>query len=217
MTHASLSLGLLITVSLCAPTPGRASATPAQSAAIPTFGNARLGMSLQAWRALPFPGPANRRVVVACSGDRGAKAPRGPAPGAVEKAPGEEVCAYVARYGPHTVLTQSFEWGKGVLAHAPEYHFVGGRLSRIDFEASIDAFDSIMARLKARYGGPARTLRGDARTSLGPRPKVEEVWDTPSAVIDLTDPTPDPTLLSLSLAARTSSAAGPAAGAAGGT
>ncbi len=74
-------------------------------------------------------------------------------------------------------------------AQQPTYTFTNGLLSRIEFHASVDAFDDVMAALKAVYGPASQTLRD--QTSAGPGgswPRVQKVWRRADGAIRLTDP-----------------------------
>jgi hypothetical protein len=153
---------------------------------------AELGMTLDAWRALPFPGTPSPRVAASCSTDGAAKvgAPRT----AVSTKPSVTVCTYASRYGDIT-LPQPFPLTSRSLARDPRYSFTEGRLTTIEFDTSIDAFNDLVALFISRYGPEQRTIRDQ----IGPHhwPRVRKIWRLPAASILLTDPAARPGQLSV--------------------
>lgn len=143
----------------------------AQGAAAPQsngplqFDSARLGMGLSDWKGLPAPGDAG--ATTACS-----------AAGA------SVVCGYVA---PDEEV--SLPLVKTYRVRRPQYTFVSGTLSKIEFHTSIDAFNDVMAMLEAKYGPATQVLRDSVDVGDGIHwPRVRELWRLGSGTIELTDP-----------------------------
>jgi hypothetical protein len=117
---------------------------------------AQLGMTLEAWKALPYKAGPTSHMTTSCMAS--------PEPaGGVQRVQTSQrsnlfVCSYVTRYG-QTVLQQSFPLTAAFLARSPSYAFVDGRLSRIEFHTSVNAFISLDALLTARFGAPVQTVR----------------------------------------------------------
>lgn len=190
MTRASIPLALLAAAAAMGMGEGQAAPQhrSADSAAGPLgFDGAYLGMSLEAWRRAPFPGTPNPHTAPTCTAGAGSTA------AGLTKASAAattEVCAYVSRYGS-AILTEDVPWTQGLLAKSPRYVFTGGRLTRIDIHVGIDAFDKVMARMKARYGAPSRMVRDNMKTRVGALSRVTVRWKTPAGAIELVDPTAD--------------------------
>ena len=165
---------------------GAASAAPAGGGPF-AFTGARLGMSLQAWRALPFPGKADPRAQAACSGDPGMGPDADLQPTATERKAGAVVCGYIVRYG-HYVLPQGIRPAADRKPVSVRYVFAGGRLAQIRYRAPRDAFDKVTQRLKAAYGPPAAVLRDQVQTEIGRLDRVRMSWAAPSGSAVLTDP-----------------------------
>ena len=166
---------------------GAASAAPADGGPF-AFTGARLGMSLQAWRALPFPAsPASPRVQAACSNDPGLGRDADLKPDAAQRKAGAVVCGYVVRYG-RFVLPQGLRPAAGRKPVTVRYVFVGGRLSQIRYRASRDVFDKVTHRLKAAYGPPHAVVRDQVQTEIGKLDRVRMSWAAPNDMVVLTDP-----------------------------
>jgi hypothetical protein len=165
---------------------GAASAAPVGGGPF-AFTGARLGMSLQAWRASPLPGPADPHIQTACAGDPGVGSSAGLEPTAAERKAGAMVCGYVARYG-HALLAQGIRPAADRRPVSVRYVFVKGRLSAIRYTASRDAFDKVTHRLKAAYGSPQAVLRDQVKTEIGKLDRVRMSWAAPSGTAVLTDP-----------------------------
>ena len=148
------------------------------------FMGAQLGMGLDAWKALAYPGHGPNEVVAACAA--------GPA-----SAPGGVVCTYAQRAGSFD-LPLSIPLSGTWLVRDPRYDFVGGRLSRIEFRTSIDAFNDLTARFEAKYGPATQTLNDDVTTRDGrDLPRVRKIWRLPAGSIEIVDPTTPPTQLAV--------------------
>jgi len=163
----------------------------------------RLGMTREAWKALPFPGVSSGRVEPVCSDD-----PEAPQNGffsvAIDRVAGVVVCGYRTRYGRFS-LPQPIELGP-LQVRRLRFAFIKGRLSSIEYRTSVDAFNDLMTRLTARYGPPARLVRDNVRTELGAFPRVRQTWNTSRGRIDLVDPVQPFTDLSVRLSAQDPSA-----------
>lgn len=178
LTGAVIVLGLLAA--------GAASAAPAGGGPF-AFTGAHLGMSLDSWRAMPFPGQKDPRAAPACSGDPGLGAEAELAPTPAQRRAGAVVCGYIARFGRYT-LPQGIRPGPGRAPVMVRYVFVDGRLSQIRYQASGDAFDKVTARLQAAYGPPHAVLRDEMKTEIGDIDRVHMTWTSPSGSTVLTDP-----------------------------
>jgi hypothetical protein len=152
------------------------------------FGGARLGMSLSQWQALPRPRGSTAGVSAACGNDsapiRGSKASLS----ASTPAPREVVCSYASRLGRY-VVAQDFPLTKTYLARDPTFTFVSGRLAKIEFGSSIDAFDDLVAAFETKFGRASQTIRDQIKTPYGPTlPRVQKIWRLPDGVVRITDP-----------------------------
>lgn len=156
-----------------------------------SMNGARLGMSLDAWRALPPPGEPGSHVVTEC-------APAPPRPQTPSAHPPME-CRYVGRYG-RFALPEAFPLSRRYLVRNPSFEFVDGRLASIRFQTSIDAFDTVMADLKRAYGPPTTLSRGSTSLRGYPVPRVTAAWTTAGARVTLTDPSPNPDRLEITVA-----------------
>ncbi|MGC1302158.1 MAG: hypothetical protein WA840_07275 [Caulobacteraceae bacterium] len=191
---------------------GGAAALPAQAATpqpqMLDFKGADLGMSLQAWKALPFPGRTNVAASPICTDDP-SSARLDLAISASEKQAGVIGCTYV--FGPadgagprHPVPLDDRLSADHVL-----YKFRGGRLVSISYRTTVDAFDDIVARLTAEAGTPASVQRDQVSTALGTgMPRVRMSWRTPSGTAVLTDPSNQLNRLSVTLTTAAPNAAG---------
>lgn len=177
-TAAAVVLGLVAA--------GAVSAAPAGGGPF-AFTGARLGMSLQAWRAMPFPGRPTPRVQPICSGDPGAGQDEAIRPMANERRAGALVCSYAVRYGD-VVLAQGIRPAPGRRPVMVRYVFEGGRLTDIRYTASRDVFDKVTHRLKIAYGAPREIRRDHVKTEIGKLDRVRMSWAAPSGTAVLTDP-----------------------------
>jgi hypothetical protein len=178
-----------------------AAAQAAPPAQILEFKGAELGMSLQDWKALPFPGQSLIAVNPVCSDDpKSARVDMAISP--AEKQAGVIACTYV--YGAadgdgprHPVPLDDHLTADHVL-----YKFRDGRLASISYQVSVDAFDDIVARLRAEAGAPAVIQRDQVKTAMGEKiPRVRMNWRTPTGSVLLTDPANRQNRLSVTLAA----------------
>ncbi|HEX4196509.1 MAG TPA: hypothetical protein VHZ26_03620 [Caulobacteraceae bacterium] len=166
-------------------TAGAAMADPSQAGDIGFMG-ARLGMGLAAWKALAYPGRNPGDVAAACAAGRASA--------------GGLVCTYAQRAGGLS-LPLSIPLSGSWLVRDPQYDFVGGRLSRIEFHTSIDAFNALTARFEARYGPASQTLHDDVTTRGGlDLPRVRMIWRLPAGSIEIVDPTTPPNQLAVRFA-----------------
>lgn len=173
---------------------GAAAASEAPPANAPAGGigfmGARLGMGLDQWKALAYPGRDPGQVEAACVN------------GQAGTAPGTVVCTYAQRAGGVT-LPLSFPLTKTWLVRDPTYDFVDGRLGKIAFHTSIDAFDDLSARFEAKYGPASQIQRDDVKTRSGlDLPRVRKTWRLPSGSIEIVDPATPPTQLAVQFTGR---------------
>lgn len=173
-------------------------AAPPQAAGALSFDGATLGMTLGEWRSLaPPPGVGSSGaadcgpgIVAALRREQIAAAPL---------VKDQTICGYDTRFGAD-VLLHSARFGVHYRIDGLRYRFAGGRLREIDFTASIDAYNNIVARLTREYGAPAVTVRDEMRTGAGRFPRVRRIWRASGGVVTLTDPTDDPLRLSVRIA-----------------
>jgi hypothetical protein len=156
-------------------------------------------MTVEQWKSLPYPGPSSERATARCSYDP-VEAPPGDPQGESAKQPtAVEVCTYVAP----EAADEAFPLMKTFLARNPRYYFVGGRLSKIEFHTSIDAFNDVMALLETRYGPASQTVRDDLKMTSGfDLPRVRKIWRQANGSIHLIDPSSTPTQLAVQFTAR---------------
>jgi hypothetical protein len=84
-------------------------------------------------------------------------------------------------------------------------------MHEIDFNASVDAYDDVVAMLEKNFGAPTLTVRDKVRTSIGFFPRVRQTWRTSGGNVSLIDPGADPVQLSVRFTApQTALAAAPA-------
>jgi hypothetical protein len=184
----------IVTAALALAGQGAAAASEPPPANAPAGGigfmGARLGMGLDQWKALAYPGHDPSQVAAACANGQG-----GTAPGTV-------VCTYAQRAGGVT-LPLSFPLTKTWLVRDPTYDFVDGRLGKIAFHTSIDAFDDLSARFEARYGPASQIQRDDVTTRSGlDLPRVRKTWRLPGGSIEIIDPATPPTQLAVQFTGR---------------
>ena len=196
------TIPIAIAVTLAAAGAARADqATPADARAGGVgFMGARLGMGLADWKALAYPGRSPAQVQAACANQAppaAAEAERhaavsGPAPAAPAL-----VCTYTSRLGG-VVLPLTIPLAGRFLVRQPQYDFTGGRLSKIEFHTSIDAFNDLTARFEGRYGPASQTLRDDVTLSDGlDLPRVRKIWRLPGGSVEIIDPSARPTQLAV--------------------
>jgi len=154
----------------------------------------RLGMSVQAWKALAFPGDHSGQAQPVCSDDPGAASFLGVKTAAAPGAP--LVCGYASRIGS-IFLRNTITMLGGYSAQGLRYSFPAGRLTEIDCTTSDDAFDAAQARFDKLYGQPKSVTRDSVRTEIGWRPRVRESWSIPGGSVTLTDPVQPATNLKL--------------------
>jgi hypothetical protein len=163
-----------------------------------SFEGAVLGMTLGAWKSLSPP-PGVGPTAAADCGPGVVAALRANRIAAATPDAGEATCAYDARFGD-AVLLHSAKLDDHDRIEALRYRFTDGRLSEIDFTASVDAYNDIVARLTHDYGPPSRTDRGSVRTSVRRFAQVQKTWSAAGGVVTLTDPTDNPLRLSVRIA-----------------
>ncbi|HEY5410731.1 MAG TPA: hypothetical protein VIJ94_08380 [Caulobacteraceae bacterium] len=155
--------------------------------AVAPFAGATLGMSLQDWRAAPFPDGPRPHVQAACSNDLGLGQTMALKPTLAERKAGAVVCGYVSRLGRY-VLLQGVRPAAKRKPVQVRYVFLAGRLSEIRYRASRDAFDQVTAQLKAAYGPPRAIVRDKMRSTIGNLDRVRMTWAAPFGSAVLTDP-----------------------------
>ncbi len=78
------------------------------------------------------------------------------------------------------------------IAHGITYEFVGGRLARIRFLTSIDAYDRVRARLDGRFGPPVSIVRDAIKIDQSfETPHLKAYWRNGRSTILLNDPERD--------------------------
>jgi hypothetical protein len=171
--------------------PAYAPAPPLAAADLFAINGAKLGMSLQAWQALPRPGPAPDHVATEC---------KPVAPGAVRAVGRDLECRYVAKYGAYALPTSFPLIGHGRIRR-PVFEFVAGRLAAIRFRTTTDVFSQVMLVLRRTYGPPKRIVRDTVRIEGVDLPRVQASWCGAGETITLTDPSPNPDRLAVRIAA----------------
>ncbi|HWF76538.1 MAG TPA: hypothetical protein VN694_05110 [Caulobacteraceae bacterium] len=169
-----------------------------QAAGPLSFDGAHLGMTIGEWRALAPP-PGVGPTAAADCGPGILAALREARVTTAAQGTGQTVCAYDARFGDD-VLLHSAKLDDRYRIDALRYRFIGGRLSEVDFTASVDAYNDIVAKLTHDYGRPTSTVRGFTRTSDGRFAEVRQTWRADGGVVTLTDPTYNPLRLSVRIA-----------------
>jgi hypothetical protein len=156
------------------------------------FGSARLGMSLVQWKASTPPGAPAPGLQATCSNEAEPAAPSGVKISASRSEPGDVVCSYVTHLGPY-VIAQDFPLTRTYLARNPTFTFVSGKMDKIEFRSSIDAFDDLVAVFDAKFGPAAETIRDQVRTSHGqPLDRVQKTWRLRGGLVRITDPSARP-------------------------
>lgn len=182
----------LLTALLCAAFPFGALAATSPPLG---FKGADLGMSLEAWRAMPPPGALTPNVKATCSNDPGA-AGSGLVPTPDDRKAGMVLCAYLSRYGRFS-FPERFTLDKHYRTTRLRYVFQNDRLIEIRCRAPVDAYVPLEARLKARYGPAGKLVRDKVSTGAGSLARVTQTWSTPQGSVQLTDPVPPFSDLSL--------------------
>ena len=160
------------------------------------FKGVQLGMSLDAWKSVPFPGLSPGRVLPVCS-DRPGAASGLLSTSSAQKA-GVVVCAYFSQYGRFT-LPEPVALGPRIQAKRLRFTFQAHRLASIEYQTSTDRYDDLTARLNALYGPPTTLIRETIKTEAGPFARVRQTWKSPQGQIELIDPVQPYTDLSLRL------------------
>ena len=195
MKRASILIIASLSLGVCQPALGQTSTSagggiprPAGRAAPKLeLGPAWLGMTLAQWRALRRADEGDGHVSASCTGVAGGDG-AGPLKIAASAPPrSAEVCSYIDRYG-RIALPQSIALTSTYRTSNPEYYFVGGALSKIEFRVSIDAFNALVAQFRARYGWESRTVRDSVTASGMVFPRVQKVWRLPNGSIRIVDP-----------------------------
>jgi hypothetical protein len=167
-----------------------AAATPGTSPAPEsklTFNGAHLGMTLEQWKSLPISGGNSSHVELVCTDDLGRNPKSGQASGA-----GAVVCSRVVRYRG-TALMQSIPFLSSYRARSPKYYFADGRLSKIDFLVSVDAFNTLDAMFTKKLDVQPATDRIVDKYSDGVKfDRVERIWALPDIKVKIVDPSDIP-------------------------
>jgi hypothetical protein len=189
---AALGLALHTTCALAA-------AAPDPAAGPLSFLGAYVGMPQHAWATLPPPG--RRAAEAQCAPPTGS-GPRERTGGpSSDAAVAPVTCAYVRRFGRFS-LPVTVRLSNGLLATHLRYTFQDGRLQRITYQISVDAYDRLIADLHARLGAADSVRRDSIRTAHGVLPRVSQTWRTPMGAVQIVDPVPPYAQLQVSLSAR---------------
>jgi hypothetical protein len=187
-------LGLAFLISLY---PGLVHPAQASDPAPLAFKGARIGMSLQEWQAVPIPPGAGNAPERQCSDEYRVAKIAGVALGAAEVKRGVVACTYVQRFG-HDILPESIDMDPGFEAQNLTYLFARGRLFEIRFNASVDAYPHLKAKLSKRFGKPVQTAVGPVGASSHNIQPRRQTWRTIAGSVTLEDPSSSmPTLLSV--------------------
>jgi hypothetical protein len=163
------------------------------------FKRARLGMSLEEWRALPVPAQdppsfsmiKNGPVRPICGTDA-PDAYQFSAYGA-ERSAGVLVCGYAYQ---ETIGSSSPSWDAATIPIGKEhgtnevrYKFLDGRLFEISVGGSTYLLSDIVDGLTAKWGQPDRTINDTTQNKAGATfPHTEQYWENPAATIHLESP-----------------------------
>lgn len=102
------------------------------------------------------------------------------------------------RSGAMTCTAPPVALGGRQLAHDITYEFIGGRLARIHFLTSIDAYDRVRARLDGRFGAPRDIVRDNIQIDQSiETPHLKAYWRNGRSTILLNDPEGDGRSLSV--------------------
>lgn len=174
-------------------------AAPSTPAAGPlSFLGAYVGMPREAWAALPPLG--GRAAEVQCAASPTASR-RDPAMASNPASTSDdETCAYVRRYG-HYALPVTVRLSNGLQATHLRYTFEDGRLQRIGYQLSVDAYDRLMSELHTRLGAADQVQRDAVRTDHGALPRVSQTWRISTGLVQVIDPVPPYSTLQVRLSA----------------
>jgi len=164
-----------------------------------SFDGAALGMTIGAWKSLSPPPGVGPSAAADCEPGIVA-ALRESRIVAATPGPGHATCAYAARFGDD-VLLHSARLDDRYRIDGLRYQFTRGRLSEVDFTASVDAYNDIVMKLTHDYGAPTATERSITRAAGRRLPQVRQTWRAQGGVVTLTDPTDNPLRLSVRIAA----------------
>jgi hypothetical protein len=164
-----------------------------------SFDGAKLGMAISDWKSLAPPPGVGPDAGPVCTPVNQVVKPNGQALAAALRPTDLQACGYDARFG-HVVLPHSIRLDQRYRATGVRYLFEHGRLGEIDFTASIDAYNDVMAMLDRAYGPPSLTTRDWTRTSMGRVPRVRQTWRTAAGAVILVDPSADPVQLRVQFA-----------------
>jgi hypothetical protein len=121
---------------------------------------------------------------------------------ATEAASGVVACTYASRFG-HAVLPHSVALETGETVDDLAFLFSGGRLTEIRFQVPVGAYDTVSGRLTSDYGRPRRQFGRAPVGSAGGAARIRETWRAPQGWVMLTNPSEDPTQVSVRYLSRT--------------
>jgi hypothetical protein len=186
MIRTGQRLGIIAGLTLAIQTPCAQAAAPPSSDGRPlSVLGAYVGMSREAWSALPPPG--GHAAEVHCSASPTTDPLDAPAVPHAAAADQDLTCAYVRRFGRFG-LPVSARLPGGLKATQLRYTFRNGRLQRISYQLPVDAYDRLMADFHARFGAADEVRRDTLRTAHGRLPRVSQVWRTSTGVVQIIDP-----------------------------
>lgn len=190
-TPAGLAAGLgLALQASCA----MAATPPAPPAGPLSFLGAYVGMPREAWAALPPPGA--HAAEVQCTPSPASEPGDPNLPVAADRV----TCAYVRHYG-RFALPVTVRLANGLLATHLRYTFEDGRLQRISYRMSVDAYDRLMSDFHARHGAADRVQRDTVSSTHGALPRVSQTWRSARGLVQIVDPVPPYTQLQVRLSA----------------
>lgn len=163
------------------------------------LGGATFGMTIDAWKALPPPPSAGPTAVPACWNNEAQVSIPGYRLSAEDRRTDLTTCAYVSRFGD-VVLPHSVRLDASFRADGLRFIFDKGRLTDVEFRASIDAYSDVMALITRRFGPSTRTARDTVKTSAGRELRLRQTWRVNGGEIVLVDPSPNPTELGVDVA-----------------
>jgi hypothetical protein len=152
------------------------------------FNGARLGMSLSEWKLMPRAEGSPADVTATCSDEAVPDSASRVKFSTSAPAPPLVVCSYAARLGGY-MLSEDLPLTKTYFARNPKYYFLSGRLAKIEFRSSINAFGDLVAVFEAKFGQESQTIRDQIRTPFGLKlPRVQKIWRLPDGLVRIVDP-----------------------------
>lgn len=174
-------------------------AAPAVAQDRATYKNASLGMTMQEWRALPFPNPeiSGPAPFSLCSNQTGLPAGVRMPVTQDETDAGVIVCQYWQETMRRGALGMKMFFqnkaympiGKNYVMEPPVFKFLDGSLYSISGVSELGALEDVLSGLTARYGKPATITDGTVQNKVGNAfPSKTYTWDLGADLISVDAP-----------------------------